>query len=161
MEGRPKAAVRLPIFTWSTYRAQLHLPPCREASFIAIPYIISLYTNPRRRTEMAFPSVSPAPPAGNPSLPKPDIKTTIHSSDPISKVVVDTGRKHTFYANERGVRFNLVALHRMNMHYLRKRLIDQAATIFKNGVMDDEDSKTLTSLMRDYCALVTRPFLLC
>ncbi|KAK0611885.1 hypothetical protein B0T14DRAFT_337850 [Immersiella caudata] len=103
---------------------------------------------------MTSPFISPAPPTGNPSLPKRDVETTIHTNDPISKIVVDAGRKHTFYANERGTRFNIVALHRMNMHYLRKRIIDEAATIFKNGVMDDENSKKLTSLMRDYCTAV-------
>jgi len=98
---------------------------------------------------MSAPSHSPAP---NPAMPhKPDVESTIHSTDPISKIVVDTGRRHTFYSNVRGVRFNIVALHRMNMHYLRKRLIDLAATVFKNGSMDDGDSKELTQLMRDYC----------
>jgi hypothetical protein len=100
---------------------------------------------------MTTPSPSPA---SNPAIPhKPDVESTVHhSTDPISKIVVDTGRQHTFYSNVRGVRFNIVALHRMNMHYLRKRLIDLAATVFKNGSMDDGDSKELTQLMKDYCS---------
>ena len=73
-------------------------------------------------------------------------------ADPISKAVVDIGRSHTFYKNVRGERFNLVALHRMNMHYLRKRLLDESATIFAAGEMKDENSKALTSLMQDYCS---------
>jgi len=78
-------------------------------------------------------------------------ESTVRTTDTISKAVVDNGRRHTFYANERGVRFNLVALHRMNMHYLRKRLIDEAATIFKAGSMTEGNSKALTALMSDYC----------
>jgi hypothetical protein len=73
------------------------------------------------------------------------------ATDSISKGLVDLGRRHAFYVNERGERFNLVALHRMNMHYLRIRLLNEAATIFSNGIMKDEDSKALTSLMQDYC----------
>lgn len=85
----------------------------------------------------------------------------MHSTEPISKMVVDIGRRHTFYANERGVRVNLVALHRMNMHYLRKRLVDEAATIFRKGEMDDDNSRALTGLMRDYCLLATDQALKC
>ncbi|KXX82087.1 Ribonuclease H [Madurella mycetomatis] len=71
--------------------------------------------------------------------------------DPISKSVVDAGRRHIFYANERGERFNITAVHRMNMHYLRKRIMDETASILNQGSMDDENSKTLTSLIQDYC----------
>ncbi len=71
-----------------------------------------------------------------------------------SKDLVDLGRRHSFYTKGDGDnRFNLVALHRMNMHYLRGRLLSQAAVVFGNGVMTDKDSELLTSLMRDYCML--------
>jgi hypothetical protein len=108
-------------------------------------------------TPISWVSNKMASPAAPPNPAKPDVETTMHTNDPISKIVVDTGRRHTFYANERGVRFNLVALHRMNMHYLRKRLIDEAGTIFTNGSMDDDNSRTLTGLMKDYCSLPTGP----
>ncbi|KAL8382205.1 hypothetical protein RB595_006133 [Gaeumannomyces hyphopodioides] len=68
--------------------------------------------------------------------------------------IVEIGRKHTYYLNERGERINLVALHRMNMQYLRMRLLDEAIDIFKRGEMDDENSKMVTSLMQDYCTAV-------
>ncbi|KAK0649221.1 hypothetical protein B0T16DRAFT_456651 [Cercophora newfieldiana] len=103
---------------------------------------------------MANPLIPAVPPPSPQSHSKPDVEASIPITDPISKAVVDTGRRHTFYTNERGVRFNLVALHRMNMHYLRKRLIDEAAIIFKNGAMDDDNSRALTGLMRDYCTAV-------
>lgn len=70
-----------------------------------------------------------------------------------SKGLVDLGRRHAFYTRGDEDRFNLVALHRMNMHHLRGRLLKQAAVVFGKGVMTDEDSELLTSLMRDYCAL--------
>lgn len=72
-----------------------------------------------------------------------------------SKDLVDLGKRHAFYTNRNGDRFNLVALHRMNMHYLRKRLLDQAAVVFGNGEMTDKDSELLTSLMRDYCMFLS------
>ncbi|KAK1754469.1 hypothetical protein QBC47DRAFT_383989 [Echria macrotheca] len=74
--------------------------------------------------------------------------------DPISKAVVDAARRHIFYTNERGERFNMTALHRMNLHYLRKRILDATATILKKGAMDDSDSDALTSLMQSYCNAV-------
>jgi hypothetical protein len=75
------------------------------------------------------------------------------STSPMStKDVVDMGRRHSFYISRYGTdRFNLVALHRMNMHYLRSRMLNEAAVVFGNGVMTDEDSNRLTALMRDYC----------
>lgn len=77
---------------------------------------------------------------------------TLIRVDPISKSVVDAGRRHIFYANERGERFNITAVHRMNMHYLRKRIMDETASILNKGAIDDENSKTLTSLIQDYCS---------
>ncbi|OIW27844.1 hypothetical protein CONLIGDRAFT_452986 [Coniochaeta ligniaria NRRL 30616] len=71
-----------------------------------------------------------------------------------AKELVDLGRRHSFYSKPDGDRFNLVALHRMNMHYLRSRLLNQAAVVFGNGVMTDADSELLTALMRDYCTAV-------
>lgn len=71
-----------------------------------------------------------------------------------SKGLVDLGRRHAFYTRGDEDRFNLVALHRMNMHHLRGRLLKQAAVVFGKGVMTDEDSELLTSLMRDYCTAV-------
>ncbi|KAB5583415.1 hypothetical protein GE09DRAFT_1278640 [Coniochaeta sp. 2T2.1] len=73
---------------------------------------------------------------------------------PMSKEVIDLARRHTFYTNPNGDRFNLVALHRMNMHYLRGRLLDSAAGVFAKEAMTDADSKELTSLMSDYCTAV-------
>lgn len=74
------------------------------------------------------------------------------SADPITKSVVDAARPHIFYTNERGERFNIVALHRMNMHYLRKRIMDETASILTRGAMDDDSSRVLTSLIQDYCS---------
>ena len=110
-------------------------------------------------TSPSPPLLAPTPSPSSPSKADMEAATPIHATDPISKVVVDTGRRHTFYANSRGVRFNLVALHRMNMHYLRKRLIDESAKIFTKGSMDDDNSKVLTDLMRDYCLLSYLPTL--
>ncbi len=73
------------------------------------------------------------------------------SRDPISKSVVDAGRRHIFYANERGERFNITAVHRMNMHYLRKRIMDETMSILKKGEMTDGNSEALTSLIQNYC----------
>ena len=104
---------------------------------------------------MATPLSSAAPPPNLQSALKLDVEASTHSTEPISKTVVGAGRRHIFYANERGVRVNLVAVHRMNMHYLRKRLIDETATILKKGEMDDDNSRALTGLMRDYCLMTT------
>ncbi|KAL8320649.1 hypothetical protein RB597_007083 [Gaeumannomyces tritici] len=77
---------------------------------------------------------------------------TLHNSQ--TQRIVEIGRRHTYYANERGERINLVALHRMNMQYLRMRLLDEAVDMFKRGDMDDDNSKRVTSLMQDYCTAV-------
>ena len=76
----------------------------------------------------------------------------------MSKEVIDLARRHTFYTNPNGERLNLVALHRMNMHYLRTRLLDSAAVVFLKEDMTDEDSKQLTSLMSDYCTFLPSSF---
>ncbi|PKS08598.1 hypothetical protein jhhlp_004984 [Lomentospora prolificans] len=83
-----------------------------------------------------------------------EAEKNVATADPISKAAVDAARRHIYYAHERGERFNITALHRMNLHYMRKRLIDETAVILKKGEMDDENSKTLTSLIRDYCTAV-------
>ncbi len=82
------------------------------------------------------------------------------SKDPISKSVVDAGRRHIFYVNERGERFNLSAVHRMNMHYLRKRIMDETMSILKKGEMNDRNSEALTSLIQNYCLFSDHTFLL-
>ncbi|KAJ4182273.1 hypothetical protein NW759_017144 [Fusarium solani] len=83
--------------------------------------------------------------------------------DPISKLVVDAGERHLFYIEPRDNNtemFNLVALHRMNIHYLRKRLLDEAGCILESRKMEEENSKTLTTLMQDYCnAIRDREFM--
>jgi hypothetical protein len=73
--------------------------------------------------------------------------------DPISKGVVDVGSKHIFYywGDPPVERFNFVALQRMNIHYLRKRILDETAAILLKGAMDDKSSDAVTALMRDYC----------
>lgn len=76
----------------------------------------------------------------------------IATQDPISKATVDAGRRHVFYSNERGERFNITALHRMNMHYLRKRMLDEAVAVLKKGEMDDGNSEALTRLIQGYCS---------
>ncbi|KAJ9158123.1 Ribonuclease H [Coniochaeta hoffmannii] len=78
----------------------------------------------------------------------------VASRDPISKSVVDAGRRHIFYANERGERFNITAVHRMNMHYLRKRIMDETMSILDRGEMSNGNSDALTTLIQDYCAAV-------
>jgi hypothetical protein len=75
----------------------------------------------------------------------------VTSRDPISKSVVDAGRRHIFYANKRGERFNITAVHRMNMHYLRKRIMDETLSILKKGEMNNGNSQALTSLIQNYC----------
>jgi len=81
---------------------------------------------------------------------------------PASASGVDSGlaaaRRHIYYTNERGTRFNMTALHRMNMHYLRKRILDEAGEVFVRGGVDDNLSGSLAALMRDYCMLFL-PFL--
>ena len=78
----------------------------------------------------------------------------VASRDPISKSVVDAGRRHIFYANKRGERFNITAVHRMNMHYLRKRIMDETMSILEKGEMSDGNSEALTSLIQDYCTVL-------
>lgn len=83
---------------------------------------------------------------------------TAHPHNLQGRRIVELGRRHTFYVNERGERFNLVALHRMNMQYLRMRLVDEAVDIFQRGDMDDENSRKVTRLMQDYCKRRFAPF---
>jgi len=83
----------------------------------------------------------------------------VASRDPISKSVVDAGRRHIFYANERGERFNITAVHRMNMHYLRKRIMDETMSILDRGEMSNGNSDALTTLIQDYCLFSDREFL--
>jgi uncharacterized protein (DUF1786 family) len=81
-----------------------------------------------------------------------DEEATVNgAADSISKRVVDIGRPHVYYSNVRGERVNLTAIHRMNMHYLRKRILDETISIFQSGEMTDENSKALTCLIQDYC----------
>ncbi|KAK3393404.1 hypothetical protein B0H63DRAFT_458145 [Podospora didyma] len=81
-------------------------------------------------------------------------------ADPVSKSTVDAARRHIFYLNERGERFNMTALHRMNMHYMRKRILDETMTILKKGEMNDGNSEALSLLMQNYCtALRDREFM--
>jgi hypothetical protein len=83
----------------------------------------------------------------------------VASRDPISKSVVDAGRRHIFYANKRGERFNITAVHRMNIHYLRKRIMDETMSILKKGETDDGNSQALTSLIQNYCLFSDYNFL--
>jgi hypothetical protein len=74
------------------------------------------------------------------------------TQQPVVKSIIQLGKRHAFYNTSRGQRFNMVALHRMNLHFLRKRILDEAGTIFKQGDMTDSNSDVLTSLMEKYCA---------
>lgn len=80
-----------------------------------------------------------------PQSPTPDPNHVLKSG-------VAAARRHIFYTNERGTRFNLTALHRMNMHYMRKRILDEASEVFRTGDMHDGLSDSLAKLMRDYCS---------
>ncbi len=80
--------------------------------------------------------------------------------DPISKSVVGAGRRHIFYVNERGERCNITAVHRMNMHYLRKRIMDETMSILKKGEMSDGNFEALKSLIQNYCFFSGHKFLL-
>ena len=76
----------------------------------------------------------------------------VETTNPIALGTVEAGRRHIFYVNDKGERLNMTAIHRMNMHYIRKRIIDETSTVLKKGEMNDENSKALSSLIQEYCS---------
>jgi len=103
---------------------------------------------------MSTPTQTYTPPDPDLSVNVPNMNPTVTHPDRCSSDV-DSGlvaaRRHIYYTNERGTRFNMTALHRMNMHYLRKRILDEAGEFFVRGGVDDGLSGSLAALMRDYC----------
>lgn len=67
--------------------------------------------------------------------------------------VWSAGHKHVFYTDHGKKYFNLVALHRMNLHCIRKRILDQASSILDGTSKLEEPSvsEPLTLLMHQYC----------
>jgi hypothetical protein len=73
------------------------------------------------------------------------------------------GSPHIFYlANNRLFRkpikcVNLIALQRMNLHFLQKELVDEAQGIIRNNCMDEAAARKVRTLLHEYCKLYHLP----
>ena len=80
----------------------------------------------------------------------------IDQGDDFGRRIAVAGSPHIFYTlphryQEPVKCVNLVALQRMNMHFLQKELSDKATNIMSKGSMDETTAGEVRKLLHEYC----------